>query len=110
HVDDAFDAQQSRYGSGCYAVLARAGLGYDAVFVHTAREQPLTQAVVDFVRSGVQQILALEVDPRSAEVLAQAPGEVQRRRPSRIVSQQVIQLLLEAAILPGVAVCFLQLL
>ena len=70
HVDHALEAQQRADRGGRHAVLAGAGLGDDAPLAHAPRKQTLAQAVVDLVRAGVQQILALEVDPRAAQRLA----------------------------------------
>ena len=59
HVDYSFATEPRRHRSGGNAVLTRAGLSDDAVFTHSLREQDLTERVVDFVRSGVKQVLAL---------------------------------------------------
>ena len=66
-------------------MLARAGLGDDALLAHAPGEQRLPQAVVDLVRAGVQQVFALEVDARAAESLAQPLGEIQRRGTAGVV-------------------------
>ncbi len=47
-------------------MLTRAGLGDDAPLAHPRREQSLAERVVDFVRAGVEQILALEEKARAA--------------------------------------------
>ena len=67
HVDDALEAEQRADRGGGDAVLARAGLGDDALLAHAPGEQRLAQAVVDLVRAGVQQVLALELDVRAAQ-------------------------------------------
>jgi hypothetical protein len=48
-------------------VLARAGFGDDPRLAHALREQDLADAVVDLVRAGVVQLVALEVDLRAAK-------------------------------------------
>ena len=50
-------------------MLAGAGLGDNAAFAHSLREQDLSKRVVDFVRAGVKQIFALEVDLRAGETI-----------------------------------------
>jgi hypothetical protein len=50
-------------------VLARAGLGDDPGLAHALGQQDLAHAVVDLVRAGVVQLLALEIDLRAAEML-----------------------------------------
>ncbi len=67
HVDDALEAQQSAHCRGRYAMLSSAGFRDDAMLAHTLDQQSLSQAVVDFVRAGVEQIFALEVNLRTAE-------------------------------------------
>ena len=69
HVDDAFQAEQSADRCGGHAVLAGAGLGNDALLAHALGEQALAERVVDFVRAGVEQVFALEVDFGSAQLL-----------------------------------------
>ena len=79
HVNDALQSEHGGDGGGGDAVLAGAGLGDDARLAHAPGEQDLADGVVDLVRAGVDQILALEINLRAAEFLGQAFGEVQRR-------------------------------
>ena len=62
HVDDALEAEQRAGGGAGDAVLAGAGLGDDPRLAHALGQQRLAERVVDLVRAGVQQVLALEVD------------------------------------------------
>ena len=48
------------------------------------RDQRLADRVVDLVRAGVREVLALQVHAH-AELLARARGEVERRRPAGVV-------------------------
>ena len=72
HVDDALEAEQRRGGGGGDAVLAGAGLGDDPGLAHPLGQQRLAEHVVDLVRAGVVEVLALEQDPRAAGVLGEA--------------------------------------
>ncbi len=72
-------------------MLPRPGLGDHAMLPHPLDQQPLPQAVVDLVRPGVQQILALQINLRPAQLLRQPPRKKQRRRTPRISPQQFIQ-------------------
>ena len=63
HVDDAVETHQGRGRGGGDPVLARAGLGDDAGLAHPLGEQRLREDVVDLVRAGVVEVLALEDDP-----------------------------------------------
>jgi hypothetical protein len=55
-------------------------------------------AVVDLVRAGVVELLALEIDLGAAEMLGQPLGEIERARPADIVLQIAVQLGLERRI------------
>ena len=69
-----------------HAVLAGAGLGDDAPLAEAPGEQRLPERVVDLVRAGVGEVLALEPDLRAADVLGQPLGEVERRRAAAVVA------------------------
>ena len=91
HVDDALEVEQRARRRGGDAVLAGAGLGDDPPLAHPLGEQRLPERVVDLVRAGVVEVLALEPD-RVAGGLAQALGQVQRRGPPDEVPQQRVEL------------------
>ena len=77
HVDDAVEAEARADGRGRDAVLARAGLGDDPPLAEPAREQRLAERVVELVRAGVEQVLALQVEPLPGR---EALGPRERRR------------------------------
>ena len=65
HVDGALQPEErGRRGRG-HAVLAGPGLGDHPGLAHPPGEQGLAEHVVDLVRAGVVQVLALEHDDRS---------------------------------------------
>ncbi len=66
HIDDAIEAETGAGGRRRDAMLSGAGLGDDAGLAHAAREQDLAEHIVDLVRAGVVQLLALEIDFRAA--------------------------------------------
>src|SRR3954454_7652576 len=90
-------------------MLTRTGLGNDAALAHALRQQCLANAVVDLVRAGMEQVLALQIDLRAAKVLGQAASKKQRRGPSGKLLQQVLQALTEAPVLACVLIGALQL-
>ena len=92
HVDDALHAQPRRHRGRGHAVLAGAGLADHARLAHVAGQQGLADGVVDLVRAGVVQILALEPDLRAAEPPAPALGVIERRRTTHVVGQIAVQL------------------
>ncbi len=59
-------------------MLAGTGLSDDALLAHACGQQCLADGVVDLVRTGVVQVLALEQDLRAADVIAQALGVIDR--------------------------------
>ena len=70
HEDLALQAEQRGDRRRRHAVLPGAGFGDDARLAHAARQQSLADRVVDLVRAGVTEVLALQVDLRAAELLA----------------------------------------
>ena len=76
HEDDALHVHQRADGGCGHAVLSGSGFGYDACLAHAARQQYLSDGVVDFVCAGVVEVLALEVDA-AAVYGRQAPGQIQ---------------------------------
>ena len=70
-------------------MLAGAGLGDDAALAQPLREHGLSECVVQLVRAGVEQILALQV-----QLLArrEALRERQRRRPSGVRAAELADL------------------
>ncbi len=51
-------------------MLAGAGLGDDAMLAQAQGEQGLAERVVDLVRAGMVEILALEVEPQPTRFAA----------------------------------------
>ncbi len=89
HVDDAVEAEAGADGGGRDPVLARAGLGDDPPLAESLREHRLAERVVQLVRAGVEEILALQVEPlRGGEPL----GAGERRRPARVGAGEVVEL------------------
>ena len=79
-------------------MLSGTRLSNDAPLTHASREQNLSQRVVDFVRAGVKQVLALEIDPRTTAIHTQTMSEEQRCRASSIIAQQLIEFTLKALV------------
>ena len=77
------------------ATVAGAGLGDDAGLAHALGKQDLTEAIVDLVRTGVVQLVALEIDLCAAQFFRQALGEIKRARPASIMGIQMRQFRLE---------------
>ena len=72
-------------------MLSGAGFGDDAMLAHALDQQRLAEAVVDFVRAGVQQVFALEINLRAAEFFGQALREKQSRGTAGISAQQFVE-------------------
>ena len=82
HVDHALHADQGRGRCGGNAVLAGAGLGDEPRLAHPLGEQRLAEHVVDLVRAGVVEVLALEEQP-TPELLAEVVTLGQRAMAGR---------------------------
>ena len=91
-------------------MLARAGLGDDARLAHAPGEQDLADGIVDFVRAGVEQILALEINFRAAQFAREAFGEIKRRGAADKFREVIGQLALKFRIVLGAEIFRLQLL
>ena len=79
-------------------MLPGTGLGDEPRLPKTPREERLTERVVDLVRTGMEKILALEIDARAAQPSRQVVGEVEPRGPPRIALEPAVQLALEARV------------
>ena len=110
HVDDAFQAEHRGDRRGGHAVLARAGFGDDARLAHAPGQQDLADGVVDLVRAGVVQILALEIDFRAAQFAGEPFGKIQRRGPSAKFLEVIRQFALKFRVLLRAEIFRLQLL
>ena len=86
HEDDAGQAEARADGGGGDAMLAGAGLGDDARLAHAPAPAGSGRAVVDLVRAGVVQLVALEIDLGAVararlfarRCVGQALGEIER--------------------------------
>src|SRR5262249_11246888 len=86
------------------AVLPRAGLRDDPLLAHADGEQRLAERVVDLVRAGVREILALQEDARAAGGRGQALRLVERRRAPDVVPEPLSELGAEAFVCPDAEV------
>src|SRR5262249_37331305 len=73
----------------------------DASLAHAAGKQNLPQAIVDLVRAGVVQLIALQVNLRPAQVLGQARGEIERARAAGVVRVEGRELLVKLRVRLG---------
>lgn len=87
HVDDAFQAVARADGGRGYAMLAGTGLGNDAGLAHALGEHGLADHVIDFVRAGVVQVFALEVDLRASHLTRHAVCVINGRGTAYVVRQ-----------------------
>ena len=73
-------------------MLTRAGLGDDPRLAHPQREQNLADTIVDFVRAGMVEFVALEVDFGTAEMFRQPLGKIERARTTDKMREQIVKL------------------
>ena len=98
HIDDAGQVEERAGGRRRHPVLAGAGLGDDAALVHPPRQQDLAQHVVDLVRAGVVELVALQIELGAAEMPGQPLGEIERARPPDIMFEVIVELGLKAGV------------
>ena len=79
-------------------MLARAGFGNEPLLSHPSRKQGLAEAVVDLVRAGVGQVLALQINLCAVELLGHALGKVERGGAPGVFAQVIIQLVLKSLV------------
>ena len=89
HIDDAFEPEARAGGRGRDAMLAGAGLGDDARLAHAPGKQDLAHHIVDLVRAGMVELVALEIDLGAAEMLGQPLGEIERAWPADIMLEEL---------------------
>src|SRR5262249_48683180 len=85
HVHDALHAEAGGDGSRRDAVHAGASLRNYTLLAHTPRKQRLADHVVDLVRAGMVQILALDIDLGPPQMLGPAPRVIHRSGPADVV-------------------------
>ena len=98
HVDDALEPEARARSRRRDAVLTGAGLGDDAPLAEAPREDDLAERVVDLVRAGVVQVLALEVEPLARR---EARGERDRGRTPDVRAAELVELRCERGIAPS---------
>mgnify|MGYP007132059168 CR=1 FL=1 len=84
HIDVAVQAEVSGGGRQRNAMLPCAGLGDDLLLAHVLCKQHLAHAVVEFVRAGVVQILALDIELNARTDLVGESCKVGDRRGSAL--------------------------
>ena len=78
------------------------------LLAHAPGEQRLAEAVVDLVRAGVEQVFALDIDLRAAQVFGEPAREVERRGTARVVRQQNVEFGVERRVLLRLVVSVLE--
>src|SRR5882672_8780639 len=90
-------------------MLPRPGLRSDARFVHPDRKQRLAECVVHLVRAGMAEVLALQINFRAAEALAQIRGEIERGRTSHKFARALLEFVAKFWIAASLLICALEL-
>ena len=78
HVNHTLHPEPCSGGCRGDTMLACSGFRNDTGFPHSAGEEDLADGVVDFMRSGVQKVFALEIDFSPTEFGSQALSQVER--------------------------------
>ena len=91
-------------------MLAGTGFSNQPRLAHADCQQALADAIVDLVRAGMEQVLALQINLCAAEVFCKPLGIVERRGAPGVVPQEPLEFRLERGIVFGFLVCALKLL
>ena len=91
-------------------MLAGAGFGDDARLAHAAGQKDLAHGVVDFVRAGVKQVFAFEINFWPAQFPRQPFRKIKRRGPAAKLAQIISQFLLKFRVVLRPKIFLLQLL
>ena len=94
HKDDALHAHERTRCGGGHSVLAGTGLGHDAALAHVACNENLPDGIIDLVRAGVVEIFAFQIQP-TAVALTQPASIIEWTRPTDVIAQQGVELLLK---------------
>ncbi len=92
HEYFAFHAEKRRDGGCRHAMLSCAGFGNDFLFAHSAGQKRLSQRIVDFMRTGMIQILALEINFCAAQGFGQSLGIIKWCRAAGIFTPVPVKL------------------
>ena len=109
HVNDTGHAEESARRRCRDAMLPGPSLRNDPCLAQLLCEQSLSQSVVDLVRTGVGEILALEPDAGAAAVLGEPLRVVERSRTTDVVAAERLELGLEFGVFGAPYVLFLEL-
>src|SRR4029077_1332792 len=109
HIHGACETEPRRNGRRCNAMLPGASFRHHAALPHPHREQALSYAVVNLVRARVEQIFALQVNPRPAKMLAQPRSKLKWRWAPSEISKERIELRLKFRIFSSFGVRLLEL-
>src|ERR1051326_2695097 len=101
HVNHALKPEQSANRRCSDTVLTGSGFSNHAILTHPFDEQGLAEAVVDLVRTGVQQVFALQIDFCATKSLGKPAGKEKRGRTSGEGLQQFAQSRFESWIALG---------
>ena len=90
------------------AMLARTGLGNDAGLAHALGEQNLAQAIIDLMRAGVVELIALKIDFRAlfracdfAHMFGQSFSKIERARATNIMLEVIVKLIAKFGVFLG---------
>ena len=107
HIDYAGHIHQGAYGGCGHTVLSGSGFGDDPFLAHATGQQNLPQSIVDFMGTGMVQVFTFEVNS-SPVFFGETFGVVERGWTSDVITEQIIQLFLEAGVSHHLQVVFAQ--
>src|SRR6266852_4208081 len=79
------------------------------MLAHALHQQRLSQAVINFVRAGVEQVFAFQINFCATQLFRQSPRKEEGRGTPGVCVQEFVQTALETAVALGLLVVMLQL-
>ena len=108
HVDDAFQTEFGTDRGSGNPMLASTGFCDDPGLAHAARQQDLSEHIVDLMRAGVVQLVALQIDLGATQMLGQALCKIEWAWPAHVVFPQIVHLGPEFRVHLGLLIFFFE--
>ena len=71
HIDHTFQTKFGTNRSGGHPMLTRTGFGDNPAFSHATGQDNLAQDIINFMRTGVVELISFQIDLRTTQMLGQ---------------------------------------
>ena len=108
HEYFAAHSEQGCNRSCRHAMHAGAGFGYDPGFSHPPGQESLTDSVVYFMRPGMIQIFALQINACATTLICQFFGKIERIGTTNVLAQIICKFLFKFLVIAVMLISLLQ--